>query len=236
MSGPSISVVIAAFNEEKYLPKTLKSLQSQTDKEFSILVVDNNSTDNTAQIARSFGAKVVTEKKQGVVFALNRGIHEANTEIVAMTDADTVVEPKWIESIRKRFEDEKVVGATGSIVPKGSFLYQIIARFFYDGFLILHEKIGRPHLIGFNFAVRKDAFEKIGGLNEKYTMSPDVEVGLRLKRLGEVVFIKDMAVVPNMRRFNSGLAKTIYEYALGYFYTIWLHKPPPVKQKVIRTA
>ncbi|MBI5044411.1 MAG: glycosyltransferase family 2 protein [Candidatus Levybacteria bacterium] len=234
MTTPTICVVIAAYNEEKYLPKTLESLENQTDKDFSVIVVDNNSTDQTAAIAKKYGAKVIKEERQGVVFALNAGMHEAKSDVIAMTDADTTVLSNWVASIRKRFEDNRIVGATGSIKLEGPLLYRILGSFFYNVFLIIHEKIAKPHLIGFNFAVRKDTFEKIGGMNERYTMSPDVEVGLRLKELGKVVFIRDMVVVPNMRRFKSGLLKTIYEYGLGYVYTIWLRRPPPVKQKVIR--
>ena len=70
--SPAISVVIPAFNEEKYLPACLEALKKQTFKNYELIVVDNNSTDKTAQIAKKFGARVVKEKKQGRNMACGR--------------------------------------------------------------------------------------------------------------------------------------------------------------------
>ena len=71
---PTISVVIAAYNEQKRLPACLKSLEQQDfPGKFEAIVVDNNSTDKTAQIAKNWGAKVVTEKIQGIAPAKTRG-------------------------------------------------------------------------------------------------------------------------------------------------------------------
>jgi glycosyltransferase involved in cell wall biosynthesis len=69
-----ISVIIPAFNEEKFLGNCLFSLKEQNFKDFGIIVVDNNSTDKTAEIAKKFGAILVSEKNQGVAFARNRGV------------------------------------------------------------------------------------------------------------------------------------------------------------------
>lgn len=90
---PAVSVVIPAYNEERYLAACLTSLQKQTLKNFETIVVDNNSTDKTAEIARRFGAKVVKELKQGIIPARERGFREAKAEIIARTDADTIVAP-----------------------------------------------------------------------------------------------------------------------------------------------
>jgi len=86
---PIISVIIPAANEEKTLPFCLASLKKQTFSNFEVIVIDNNSTDKTAAVAQKFGAKVVSEKKQGIIYARERGFQEAKGEIIARTDADT---------------------------------------------------------------------------------------------------------------------------------------------------
>ncbi len=86
-----ISVVVPAFNEEKFIGRCLEALKRQDFSEkYEIIVVDNNSTDKTAQIAKRMGVKVVSEKKQGDVFALRKGCSEAQGEIIAITDAETL--------------------------------------------------------------------------------------------------------------------------------------------------
>src|SRR5688572_27853971 len=113
---PFMSVVIPAYNEEHYLSGCLESLQKQTYRRdrFEIVLADNNSKDKTAEIGRKYGAKVIKVRKQGHVFALRAGIESAKGEIVAATDADTIVSPNWLELIEKVFRDKEVVAVTGS--------------------------------------------------------------------------------------------------------------------------
>src|ERR1035437_5009908 len=137
-----ITVVVAAYNEEKDLPKCLTAITTQDfpKDDYEIIVVDNNSTDKTAEIAKGFGARVITESKQGNTFAVKKGMDSASGEIIANTDADTVVFPDWLATIKKIFEDPKVVAATGSAYVKtGNRGFDLIYRKLYDCF------------IGFNF-------------------------------------------------------------------------------------
>jgi len=111
---PKISVIIPAFNEEKYLPACLESLRKQSFRDFEVIVVDNNSTDRTGEIARNYGFKVVEEKRQGMIPARERGFREAKAQIIARTDADTVVTPNWLKVIDESFRKNPfVVGMTG---------------------------------------------------------------------------------------------------------------------------
>jgi glycosyltransferase involved in cell wall biosynthesis len=93
---PLISVIIPAFNEEKFLGNCLFSLKNQDFNDFEIIVVDNNSRDKTSKIAKKFGVKLVSEKNQGAALARNRGAKEAKGEILAFTDADTILPKNWL--------------------------------------------------------------------------------------------------------------------------------------------
>ena len=182
-----ISVVIVAFNEEKYLPVCLAALKAQSfpKDDYEVTVVDNNSTDKTSEIAKEFGAKVISEKKQGYVFALNRGMREASSDIIAVTDADTKVSPNWLSTIKEAFIEENVVAVTGiSKIKTGINIFDFLANCVSKLCAVITLMIGKPNVNGFKFAVRKDAFEKVGGLNEKFLMSPDVDLGIRLTKIG----------------------------------------------------
>ena len=104
-----ISVVIPAYNEEQSLPATLNSLVNQKTKyDFEVIIVDNNSTDNTGKVAKSYEnklhVKVVQETQKGRGAARKCGFAKAQGDIIASTDADTTLPGNWIESIGNFFE------------------------------------------------------------------------------------------------------------------------------------
>lgn len=233
-----ISVVVSAFNEEKYLPLCLESLNKQTypRDRFNVTVVDNNSTDKTSQIAREFGAEVILEKRQGNTFALKRGMDEAKGDIIAGTDADSQAAPGWLSIIEKTFIDQDVVAVTGSICLEDakSRLLGMSMELLYKITMHISAFIGKPNLSGFNFAVRKDAYLKVGGVNTLFTMSPDVDLGIRLNKIGKVKVVNDLRVTTSFRRWENEFLPTLFNYAKGHIYAAWFRKPPPVKQTVIR--
>ena len=232
-----ISAVITAYNEEKNLPKCLTALVNQSipKEDFEILVVDNNSKDKTVEIAKSFGARVVSETRQGNTFALSKGMSSAEGEIMASTDADTVVNKDWLEVILKTFKDSSVAGATGNVkIDSGNKLFDFFSEKFYEVFFRFNFLIGKPHFCGFNFAVRKSVYDSIGGVDERFTMSPDVDLGLRVKEKGRVVFKKNMIVLTSIRRWQESPSNTFSTYLKGYLWSAWLRKPPSVKQNVVR--
>lgn len=231
---PTVSVVIPAYNEEKNLPHTLESLNSQIRKPFEIIVADNNSKDNTATVAQDLGARVVRVTTQGYVYAIKEGMHQAKGEVIAVIDADTTALPTWIDEITKAFTDDSVVGATGGITIKPETLAAKLNNILYSLFLIINFRVGLPHLVGFNMAVRRSALIKVDGIDVRYIMGPDVELGLRLKKHGKVVFVQSMKVVPSMRRWENNSFRAFYEYAKSYVFTVWLRRPAFVKQSVIR--
>ncbi|TCO60533.1 glycosyltransferase family 2 protein [Actinocrispum wychmicini] len=101
-------VVIPAYNEENSIAATLGALESQRDKDFSVVVVDNASTDRTAAIAKDFGVEVIREDHKGTGAAADTGIRYAidhGATHLARTDADCLPDPDWIGAIRRGFAD-----------------------------------------------------------------------------------------------------------------------------------
>ena len=234
---PFISVVIPAYNEEKYLSFCLQALQRQTypKNKFDIIVSNNNSTDKTAKIARQYEVTIVHEAKQGNTFALEKGLANSTGEIIACTDADSIPDANWLEEIARIYIDPNVVGLTGyaRIDLENQVVRNIMERM-YSFFLLASFAIGIPNFSGFNMSFRKKSYTKVGGINTKLQMSSDVDLGKRLKKVGKVVFAPRVKVVTSARRWNHGVFGTLREYITGYIYVNLLQKSPSVKQKVIR--
>jgi glycosyltransferase involved in cell wall biosynthesis len=97
----TLSIVIPAYNEEHHLRACLESIARQTIQPDEVVLVDNNSHDRTAEIAKNFTfVRVVHEDRQGLVFARNRGFDEAKSDIIGRIDADTVLPTTWVEHVK----------------------------------------------------------------------------------------------------------------------------------------
>jgi len=215
-----ISVVIPAFNEEKFLPSCLESLKNQDFKGFEIIVVDNNSTDKTAEMAKKFGAILVREKRQGVAFARQRGFLEARGEIITTTDADTILPKNWLSKIFEEFEkDENLVAFGGSAtLYSGPILARLASNFLLYLFLLLDKFFsGGWNLMGCNFTVRKDAFLKIGGFNLNLKLNEDIEISQRLIKVGKVILDPNFKVKTSGRRYRHGLIFGLIDYVPSTF-------------------
>jgi glycosyltransferase involved in cell wall biosynthesis len=227
--SPKITVVIPVLNEENLLPDTLQALCTQTFRDYDCVVVDNGSTDNTVKIARSFGCHVVTEERQGVGFARQRGFEEARGEIIASTDADTIVPCDWLELIARTFQQKPdLVAVYGTIrFRERQGLGRRLAESFFTYFLRLNHFLGRPHFCGPNFAVRREAFVAVDGFkdgNHFYTVSEDVQLSLKLKNKGDIYFHKGLVVHTSSRKLGKGGHRYVWHHTKNYWSVVWLGK------------
>ena len=238
---PLISVVIPAYNEERYIKKTLFSLQKQIYPNFEVIVVDNQSTDHTASLALAHGARVIYESRKGVAYARQAGFLVAQGSIIATTDADTVVPPDWLSRIAKQFSRTKrTVGLTGVYYfSSGSLVSQLIIRMLWSWFgraAWEFATIGgrRAFLIGSNCAVRKDAFMACGGFNTDLAALEDWDLGMRIRKLGRVKFDPSILVCTSGRRFSHGFLPGLSHYAYNYIAWIVLKQPALTRFRDIR--
>jgi glycosyltransferase involved in cell wall biosynthesis len=202
-----VSLVVPAYNEEESIAKTLESLKAQTYKDYELIVVDNNSKDNTGAIAKKYTNLVFLETKKGYINAVNRGVSESRGEILSFCDADTIYPNDWLAKVMAEFEKSTQVAAVyGSAdTADASLVMNKINGFFYTAFLVISRFFGLDNTSGFNFVFRKAVFEKIGGYDPKFQkMSPDIELGRRMKKEGQIVFNPAIKVHSSFRRFQEG--------------------------------
>lgn len=226
--NPLISVVIPAFNEEKFIERTLKSLMNQDFKDFELIVVDNNSQDRTGQIAERFGAKVVFEPKEGVGYSRQAGFMAAKAPIIATTDADTIVPPNWLSKILREFNSDPGLVAFGGFhsLYNGPFLARFAVRYLiFIPWIFDRIFSGGWTLSGANLAVRKEAFLKIGGFNTKLKLSEDADLSQRLRSVGKVKLDMGFRVETSGRRYGKGLFIAMVQYFPNGLARIFFKRP-----------
>ncbi len=224
------SIIIPAFNEELYIGSSIHALKKQTvpREQYEIVVVNNNSSDRTNEIAKHSGAdKVINEPNQGTNLARNRGFVESSGEIVAFLDADSIPPPNWLQKIDFFLSRPSIAavsgpcdyGFDGKIKNKMSRLYthQIFPSLDKNLEKIFKLKAGA--IMGGNIAVRRQTIEKIGGLPPLTFDGDDAAIAILIsRRVGKVLFTPELEVKSSPRRFNkNGLVRTTARYAKNYF-------------------
>ena len=205
-----LTIIIPAFNEEAYLPSTLDSIQTATanlntrsDADIEIIVVDNNSADDTAAVALSKGVTVVHEPVQGIARARNAGAGHAEGDVLIFVDADVFLPPTLLETIHTTMTDPACVGGAVDVEyrPKRRSM-----RLYLRAWRILSRLTGMAQ--GATQFCRKSVFEEVGGYDEKAWIGEDADFFWALKkyakRTGRTVrFIKDPRVQASSRRFDK---------------------------------
>ncbi|MBL8269728.1 glycosyltransferase [Steroidobacter sp.] len=171
-SATRISIIIPAFNEAQDLPGLLDSLAAiRNDDAFEVIVVDNGSTDCTANIARDRGANVVSIKRSPVGSGRNAGAKAARGELLAFLDADVIATPQWLAETRAIAERDREATITGDIYDIVEHPSWIERHWFGASYL----RGARTYLNGGNLLISRADFAKVGGFNEQMISGEDVE-------------------------------------------------------------
>ncbi len=213
-----VSFIIPAFNEEKYILRTLRSIARQkTNLKYEIIVVDNGSTDRTVELAKRY-ARVIHQKEKGIAATRNLGAKHAKGRLLIFVDADTYLPRNYLSKVWKRM-NEGVVALTARIrfqtrrnTPKETRRVLSLATKVVNAILQLLSKIGKTKLAGVNTAVWKDAFNKVGGFPN--VPSEDVAFSKNIRKLGKTEFYMGTYVITSSRRFEDtkNLAQAVVYY------------------------
>jgi glycosyltransferase involved in cell wall biosynthesis len=239
-SEPQISIVICSYNRADYIVGAVESLYSQTldRKRFEVLVVDNNSIDNTGDLVQEFinshedfDLHYLTESRQGASFARNTGAVFAKAPLLCFMDDDAIAEEDYLERILQFFSvHPEAAGLGGRIIPRyipaeprwmSHFVSSLVGNFDYSRQLVVFKEGKYP--LESNMVVRKEDFEAIGGFN---TDLPGVKgalrIGgegkdffLRLQSLGKKVWYDPRAIVHHVVEVKKLTPHYMYRVASG---------------------
>lgn len=202
-----VSAYVPCYNAERYLAATLRGLLAQTHTIAEIIVVDDGSADNTAQIARQFPVELVQHTtNRGLAAARNTAVHHAKHEFIASVDADVVPNPNWLEHLLTKLTATNVAAVGGRCVER----FQNSAADRWRSFHLIQdlgdlECVITPSinqgLSGFAAVFRKEAIERVGGYNELFrTNWEDWDMSVKLRDAGYTLIYCPNAVAFHMRK------------------------------------
>ena len=205
---PHVSIVVPVRNGAETIGRCIESLLNDPypDDRREILVVDNGSTDDTAEIARRYPIRLLAEPEPGLSRARNRGIEESRGEIVAFTDADCCVCTGWLRELIAGFEDDGVAAVTAEVVPfpptTAAERYSARRKPSVVGW---QEGQAEPWFCFMNTAVRRDAFDSVGLFDPSFAGigCEDIDFAWRFADAGLRVRRQTRPVVFHRQRITS---------------------------------
>lgn len=226
-----ISYVIPCYNEGKNIQACIYSIKADaskhTDLEYEIIVVDNNSTDDSEHKARLADADyIIFEPTKGVVHARNRGTEVAHYEFVANIDADNTIPIGWTEIALKELEDKSVAAISGPLrYDNVGWHIHAGAKIFYWFARVFHVLVG-PTVQGGNYIIRRSVWKKMGGYDTSFAFyGEDTRTAQLASKHGKVRLIPNLWINSSSRRLkNQGLISTIWKYTTNYFSVAILGK------------
>jgi len=202
---PQVSFIVPAFNEQERLPLCLASIRAQPG-EFEVIVVDNNSRDKTAEIARQYADRVIFCGSQGIAAARNSGAACAESRILAFVDADATLHHDWLSRGLEHLASRKLHGVCGmnyftaDCLPRFCLYNTYSLAFLF--FLAVRSVAGRPIVAGNNLIIRKDSLMAVGGF--PCFVGEDIKLSAALNRCGfRTGFSASMRIAYSPRRFRQ---------------------------------
>lgn len=203
---PFVSVIVPAYNESENIGSCIDFLKNQDypSDNFEIIVVDNGSKDDTANIVRSKSVTLLTLAEGKVGAVRNFGVNNSSGSILAFIDADCLAGPSWISSAVSALEDPKV-GAVG-----GYYLLPLRPTWVERAW-VLGQRKGNSKtkaLAGGSFVTSRSIFEKLGGFNVNINAGEDSLLSYKVSGLGlELMFLESCSVI------HLGYPKNIFDFA-----------------------
>jgi len=203
----SVSIVIPAYNAEAVIGRCIEAcLAQEYDGEIEVIIVDDGSTDHTAEVVARYPVRYIYQENSGPAAARNTGTRISTGELICFTDSDCAPQRLWVARLAAEFEDA-TVGAAGGSYDIGNPEH-VLAR-------CIHEEIIQRHLLmprdvnylgGFNVCYRREAFERTGGFDEDFRMASaeDNDLSYRVHKSGYVLRFNQQARVSHLHPTRLG--------------------------------
>lgn len=235
VAAPAVSIVIPAFNEERTIRACVVAAIRQTEPAHEIIVVDNRSTDRTADVVREVqlefpDAPIVLlsqHEEQGLVPTRNFGLDRATGDVLGRIDADTVLEPDWVAQVQRIFRDPTIDAATGPMIYY-DMPWQRWGHRADDALRRAVHKLARDfhYVFGSNMALRATAWRAIRDhlcRDEADEMHEDIDISLHLHHRGHrAVYRSGMVAGMSARRLDDN-PRDYYSYVMRWERTYDAH-------------
>jgi cellulose synthase/poly-beta-1,6-N-acetylglucosamine synthase-like glycosyltransferase/peptidoglycan/xylan/chitin deacetylase (PgdA/CDA1 family) len=230
---PPVSIVVPAFNEAVGIEKAIRSLDASVYLEFEIIVVDDGSTDGTAELVEALGLPRVQVRRQpngGKPAALNHGIAAARHDVILMVDADTIFEPETLRRLVQPLRRDDVGAVSGN--TKVGNRRRLLGRWqhieYVMGFNLdrrLYDTLQcMPTVPGAIGAFRRSALEQVGGVSSA-TLAEDTDLTLALGRAGwRVVYVEDACAWTEAPSSLRTLWRQRFRWSYGTLQAVWKHR------------
>lgn len=241
---PTVSIVIPAYNEQSVIKTCIKSILRQTVAAYEIIVVDNRSKDRTCKIVERLqrehpeaNIRLLHEnKKQGITPARNHGFNHARGDVIGRIDADSIIEPDWVEQVAHAFADTTVAAATGPV----SYHDMPLRRFAFRGDHHLRKVLSTfqddyQFLFGSNMAIRQAVWREIRELtckevcNSEYRdvddeIFEDIDLSIHVAEQGyRTKYVPEMVAGMSARRLRDS-PKDFHRYVMRFERTYDVHE------------
>lgn len=227
----NISVIVPAYNAESTISACIKAVleQSFSNQEYEIIVVDDGSTDNTASVIQTFPVRYIHQHNQGPASARNRGVQEAQGELVLFTDADCQPLSNWIEEMIRPFEKKQVMAVKGKYQTEQRALTARFAQAeFEERFQMLQRQDSIDMVDTYSAAYRKNVFLSFGGFDPAFPVAnnEDTELSYKMSRAGCIMVFNPDAVVLHLGHPDSLMKYARLKFWRGYWRMVVYKKYP----------
>ena len=221
-----ISVIIPVLNEEDYIKPLLRSILSQKDIVYEVIIVDGQSMDNTVEVVQKFGTKFnlpikIIESERGVALQRNLGVTHASYENLLFLDADSVLSETFIrDGLSEMSKRNAVIAGTKIYAVERQLRYRM-AYWMYTHFYLLVVRLFNPVLHGCSLFVSKKIHNNIGGFTPDILFE-DFDYAIRASKHGKNILLKSVDIRTSARRFYNPSIKELIELLKGALSSFWI--------------
>ncbi len=216
------SIIVPAYNAEKTIDRCISALLDQTipPEDYEVIVVDDGSTDNTAEIIKNYPVRYYYQKNSGPAAARNKGVYKSKSEIILFTDADCVPSENWIKEMVKPLKSTETAAVKGAYKTNQK---EIVARFaqveFLERFKLLEKAETIDMIDTYSAAFKKNIFLQAGGFDLSFPVAnnEDTELSYKLSKQGCKMVFNPEAVVFHLNHPDSIKRYARLKFWRGYW-------------------
>jgi len=236
-STPFFSVVIPTLNEEHVVPKLLRCLTHQLDKDFEVIIVDGTSRDKTISIAKTFEEflplTIVVSDRHNISADRNLGARHAFGQYLVFLDADVTIPTNFLSEIHHHLTETKPPCRflTAWMKPDSRRNSDRLIATFANISMDIAKDTPQPLVAGWTIVLKKTVFDKVNGFDEKVKLAEDHDLARRLYQTGvHLQVLKNPKVTVSFRRFRrEGTFNLVKKYA---FATAKIFFEGPITEKI----